>query len=63
MLVYLAFGGFFNAIVNVLIQSVVQLAVRQQMRGKVLGLLETLSQGLAPIGIAVVDILGEFPLN
>jgi hypothetical protein len=60
MLVSIAIAGFFNAIVNVLIQSVLQLTVPQQMRGKVFGLLETVTQGLTPIGMALGGVLGEF---
>ena len=60
MLLCAASGGFFNAIVNVLIQSVMQLAVPRAMRGKVFGLLETLTQGLTPIGMAAGGFLGEF---
>ena len=60
MLVLVLIGGYFNAIVNVLLQSVVQLAVPQSARGKVMGLVETLSGGLTPIGMAVGGLLGEF---
>jgi hypothetical protein len=60
MLVCVAVGGYFNAIVNVLIQSIIQLAVPQTMRGKVMGFLETLTQGLTPLGMALGGVLGEF---
>ena len=60
MLVLIAIGGFFNAIINVLIQSVMQLTVPQNMRGKVFGLLETVTQGLTPIGMAIGGVFGEF---
>ena len=53
MAVFAAIGGFFNAIVNVLIQSVIQLSTPQDMRGKVMGFLEALTGGLMPIGLAV----------
>ena len=59
MLVMVIVAGYFNAIVNVLIQSVIQLAVPQNVRGKVMGLLEALTQGLTPIGMAVGGLLGE----
>jgi len=59
MLVCIAVGGYANAIVNVLIQSVLQLAVPERHRGKVFGLLETLTGGLTPIGMAVGGVLGE----
>jgi len=60
ILVCVAVGGYANAVVNVLIQSVIQLAVPQTLRGKVMGLLETLTQGMTPIGMAVGGLLGEF---
>jgi len=60
MLVCIAIAGYFNAIVNVLISSVIQLGVPQQLRGKVFGLLDTLTQGLTPIGMAIGGVLGEF---
>lgn len=64
MLVCVIAGGFFNAIVNVLIQSVLQLAVPEHYRGKVFGLMETLTGGLTPIGMAIGGVLGEvFPLK
>ena len=59
MLVAIAFFGFTNAVVNVLIQSVIQLGVPGNMRGKVFGLLGTLTQGLTPIGLAIGGLLGE----
>ena len=60
MLVAIAVGGFFNAIINVLIQSVLQLGIPAEHRGKVFGLLETVTQGLTPVGMALGGILGEF---
>ena len=59
MLIAISLGGFFNAIVNVLIQSVIQLGVPQEHRGKVFGLIEMLTQGLTPVGMAVGGLLGE----
>ncbi len=53
-------GGFFNSIVNVLISSIIQLTVPQNMRGKVFGFLNTLSQSLTPIAMAIGGVLGEF---
>jgi DHA3 family macrolide efflux protein-like MFS transporter len=60
MLICIFIGGYFNAIVNILIQSVIQLAVPQTLRGKVMGLLDTMTQGMTPIGMAVGGLLGEF---
>jgi len=60
MIVCAVFAGYFNAILNVLIQSVIQLGVPQNLRGKVFGMLETLTQGLTPLGMALGGVLGEF---
>jgi DHA3 family macrolide efflux protein-like MFS transporter len=60
MLAFAVVGGFTNAIVNVLIQSLIQLSTPQAMRGKVMGLLEALTGGLVPIGMALGGLLGEF---
>jgi DHA3 family macrolide efflux protein-like MFS transporter len=60
MLAFAVVGGFSNAIVNVLIQSLIQLSTPQEMRGKVMGLLEALTGGLVPIGMALGGLLGEF---
>lgn len=59
MLLCIALGGFFNAIVNVLISSILQLTVPQDMRGKVFGLLTSISGGLTPLGMAIGGLLGE----
>ena len=37
----------------------VRAAVPQHMRGKVMGLLDSLTQGLTPLGMAVGGLLGE----
>lgn len=60
MLPLLLIAGFFNAIVNVFIQSSNQLTVPQEMRGKVFSLSVTVLQALTPIGMAVGGILAEF---
>ena len=60
MVALAAVGGFANAIINVLLQSVIQLTTPQDMRGKVMGFLEALTGGLMPIGMAVGGLLGEF---
>jgi MFS family permease len=58
--VLLGVAGFANAIVNVFIMSVMQLAVPQDMRGKVFALLNMLTQGLTPIAFALAGVLAEF---
>jgi MFS transporter, DHA3 family, macrolide efflux protein len=60
MLILVFFGGFTNSIVNVLLISIIQLAVPADKRGKVMGFLETLTQGLTPIGMAAGGFLGEY---
>jgi MFS transporter, DHA3 family, macrolide efflux protein len=60
MLALIAVGGAANAVVNVMIGAVLQLTVPQHMRGKVMGFLNTISQGLTPIAMALGGVLGEF---
>jgi len=60
MLVALAIGGFADAIVGVLMMSIIQLSTPAHLRGKVMGLLDTLTQGLTPVGMAVGGILGQY---
>ncbi|EPY03889.1 major facilitator superfamily protein [Paenibacillus alvei TS-15] len=60
MAILLFIGGIFNAIVNVLIESTVQLTVTQEMRGKVSSIKGTLTMGLAPLAMFIGGILGEF---
>ena len=61
MVALAALGGFANAIVNVLIMSLVQLSTPQDMRGKVMGFLEALTGGLVPIGMASGRAIGGGP--
>jgi MFS transporter, DHA3 family, macrolide efflux protein len=58
--VLLGIAGLANAIVNVFIMAVMQLAVPQDMRGKVFSLLGMLTQGLMPIAFALAGVLAEF---
>ena len=51
-------GGLGNAVINVFIDTITQLTVPQHLRGKVYGLLNTLSMGLMPIAMAVGGVLG-----
>jgi DHA3 family macrolide efflux protein-like MFS transporter len=53
-------AGLANAVINALFFSILQLTVPQDKRGKVFGLLETLSGGLIPLSLAVGGILAEF---
>lgn len=60
MAILLFIGGIFNALVNVLIESTVQLTVIQEMRGKVSSIKGTLTMGLAPLAMFIGGLLGEF---
>jgi MFS family permease len=56
----LAVSGFANAVLNVFIMSVMQLAVPQDMRGKVFSLMGMVTQGLTPVAFALAGVLAEF---
>ncbi len=56
----LAVAGVCNAILNVFIGAVMQMAVPQEMRGKVFALLGMLTQGLTPIAFALAGGLAAF---
>ena len=53
-------AGASNAVMNGFIQALVQMAVPADMRGKVLGLLGSLSTGLTPLAMALGGVLAEF---
>ena len=53
------FFGVTSAVVNALINGVVQITVPPEMRGKVFSLLGTVSGGLMPIAFALGGVLGE----
>ena len=57
-------GGVFMAAINVFINATVQLTVPQDMRGKVFALIAMVASSLAPFGMALGGVLGEyFPLR
>jgi DHA3 family macrolide efflux protein-like MFS transporter len=60
MLAFSFIAGTTNAILNALLGSILQLAVPQDKRGKVFGLMEALSQGLIPLSFAIGGILAGF---
>lgn len=60
MLPLLFIAGFFNAITNTFISASVQLTVPQDMRGKVLSIINSVCGGLVPIAMAIGGILAEF---
>ena len=53
-------AGLLNAILNVLFQTAIQLAVPQDMRGKVFSMMGTILMGLTPIGMALGGVMAEF---
>ncbi|WP_052447408.1 MFS transporter [Clostridium polynesiense] len=52
--------GVFNSILNTILFSTLQLVVPQNMRGKVLSILSTLTQGLTPLGMLIAGVMAEF---
>jgi MFS transporter, DHA3 family, macrolide efflux protein len=58
--VMLAFSGFTNSLLNVFIMAVMQLAVPQDMRGKVFSLMGMATQGLTPIAFALGGVIAAF---
>jgi MFS transporter, DHA3 family, macrolide efflux protein len=60
MLALSVLTGVSNAVMNGFIQSLVQMAVPPDMRGKVFGLLASLSTGLTPLAMALGGVLAEF---
>jgi MFS family permease len=59
MLAFVFVGGVGQAVINVFIDTIVQSTVPQAMRGKVYGLLNAMSSGLAPIAMGVGGVLGQ----
>jgi MFS transporter, DHA3 family, macrolide efflux protein len=58
--VLLGVAGFTNAVFNVFIMAVMQLAVPQDKRGKVFSFMSMMTQGLTPIAFALAGVLAEF---
>jgi MFS family permease len=56
----LTVAGLTNAFLNVFIMSVMQLAVPQDMRGKVFALMGMVTQGLTPIAFALGGVIAVF---
>lgn len=53
-------AGIGNALINVFINSTLQLTVPQDKRGKVFSLLNSVSMGLTPLAMALGGVLAEF---
>jgi MFS family permease len=57
-------GGFSMALVNVFVNSTIQLTVPQEIRGKVFSLISMVCMSLTPFAMAIGGVLGEiFPLR
>lgn len=64
MLIYFFICGITLAIVNVFFQTVLQIAIPQNMRGKVFSLVSMTSNSLVPIAMGIGGILGDiFPIR
>jgi MFS family permease len=57
---FLAAAGLGDGILNVFIMAVIQMAVPQNMRGKVFSLMTMIMQGLLPLAFALGGVLAEF---
>jgi MFS family permease len=51
--------GAMSGMINVYVATLLQLASPEAMRGRVLGLLATLANGLTPLGLALGGIVGD----
>ena len=60
MTVFIAVGGLFNGILNVILQTSLQSATPQEVRGKVMAFVSMISQGLTPLSMALGGVLAEF---
>ncbi len=55
----LVIAGFFNAVVNVVLVSTVQLSTPWELRGKVMSFINMTAGGLTPVAMALGGVLGE----
>lgn len=60
MVPFLALGGFFNAVINVILLSSVQVTTPDEMRGKVFAFLNMTTQSLTPLAMALGGVLASF---
>ena len=56
----LVINGFFVAVINSILQSSMQAAISEEMRGKVFGFRRMLASSLTPMAMAVGGILAEY---
>lgn len=58
MILFVILTGFFDAVVNVILISTVQVSTPQKMRGKVMAFMNMTTHGLTPFAIALGGVLG-----
>lgn len=54
------FAGIFNSFISVITQTVLQITVSQENRGKVFGIQATMYEGLSPLAMALSGIVAHF---
>ena len=54
------FAGICNSIISVITQTVMQVTVSQENRGRVFGIQATMYEGLSPLAMAISGIVAEF---
>ena len=54
------FAGICNSIISVITQTVMQVTVSQENRGKVFGIQATMYEGLSPLAMALSGIIAHF---
>ena len=59
ILTFLAIGGFFIVVVNVILGAVIQMIVEPGMRGKFFAFSSSISAGLTPLGMAIGGVLSD----
>ena len=59
MIPFIILAGFFNSIVNVIMQSVAQATTPDEMRGKVLAFMNMTTQSLTPFAMALGGVLAS----
>lgn len=64
MAMFILLGGFFNAIVTVILMTTVQSAAPQDMRGKVMAFMNMITQSMTPMAMALGGVLAAyFPIR
>ncbi len=60
LLIFLLIAGIANAVINIPISVLLQRLIPDNLRGRVFGLLSSLSQGLVPLSMALVGFLLDY---